>query len=259
MLSTLSSLPHLLDHPYLPSWLDIRGVAGFAVSLLLFFVLGSVVTPTSMPCWKSAWPQAGVGLRAAHRMGRADALVARIARRRTGPRRHRLAGSPGLACAHRPLGDALGRAWNLLGPRAAAHFPPLWLVMLSWCGRREIDTWLNLLPNAAYLFDHAVAADRAPPAQLLVPAGCALQQPVLRLHRVAGIRQLCRQRAMSFLNMFAALCAGLLFARVVAAKNTARMPPARTQAEVAETPRTAPTTAPDHELHHSRDRTTIVP
>ena len=38
---------------------------------------------------------------------------------------------------------------------------PFWLLMLSvWPS--QIDTWLNLLPNAAYLFDH----DRLPTAQL---------------------------------------------------------------------------------------------
>ena len=39
MLSTLSRLP------YLPDLHDIRGMAGFAISLLLFFALGSAVTP----------------------------------------------------------------------------------------------------------------------------------------------------------------------------------------------------------------------
>ena len=46
---------------------------------------------------------------------------------------------------------------------------PLWLVMLP-LRPSQIDTWLNLLPNAAYLFDHGMLpTDMGPPSYSFLP------------------------------------------------------------------------------------------
>ena len=243
MLSTLSSLPHLLDSPYLPSWHDIRGVAGFAVSLLLFFVLGSVVTPRrtlpeiqlatgwGLVCvlltvwgvltpWSLQLPAAALGLAAIAWLARPGWRV------RTGLWVMRSA--------------ALGTA----SVRVLLLTLPLWLVMLS-VRPSQIDTWLNLLPNAAYLFDHAVLPTALrPPSYSFLPVAPYNSQFAGYIASLASGNF--ADSAMSFLNIALLCAAGLLFARVVAAKNTARMPPARTQAEVAKH-RERATTAPDHE------------
>ena len=137
---------------YLPNAHELSGVAGLAATLLLFLALGSGVTPRrtlpefqlvagwGMAClaltawgvltpWSLRWPAAALGLAGA-------ICMARIVRTK-----------------------GLGHWAALL--RMLLLTAPMWLVMLSvWPS--EIDTWLNLLPNAAYLFDH----DRFPAAQL---------------------------------------------------------------------------------------------
>ena len=137
---------------YLPNAHELSGVAGLAATLLLFLALGSAATPRrtlpefqftagwGVAClvltawgvltpWSLRWPAAALGL----------AAVAWLAR-------------PGWR-------ERLG-AWAAL-MRMLALTAPFWLLMLSvWPS--QIDTWLNLLPNAAYLFDH----DRLPTASL---------------------------------------------------------------------------------------------
>src|SRR6185312_8054306 len=59
-------------------------------------------------------------------------------------------------------------SWAPLG-RMLLLTLPLWLLMLSaWPS--QIDTWLNLLPNAAYLFDHDVLPTaQGPPSYSFLP------------------------------------------------------------------------------------------
>jgi hypothetical protein len=143
---------------YLPNAHEFSGVAGLAATLLLFLALGSAATPRrtlpefqftagwGVAClvltawgvltpWSLRWPAAALGLAAM-------AWLARLGWR-----------------------ERLG-AWATLR-RMLALTAPFWLLMLSvWPS--QIDTWLNLLPNAAYLFDH----DRLPTASL--PASYSL-------------------------------------------------------------------------------------
>jgi hypothetical protein len=137
---------------YLPDAHELSGVAGVAATLLLFLCLGAAVTPSrtrpefrlvagwGLAClaftawgvltpWLLQWPAAALGLAAVVWLAWAGW------RKRTG-------------------------SWAPLS-RMLLLTAPLWLVMLS-VQPSQIDTWLNLLPNAAYLFDH----DRLPMAQL---------------------------------------------------------------------------------------------
>ena len=137
---------------YLPNAYELSGVAGLAATLWLFLALGRMATPRGtlpefqlatgwgVAClaltawgvltpWSLRWPAAVLGL----------AATAWLAR-------------PGW-CGRVGTWAALMRMFLLT--------TPFWLLMLSvWPS--QIDTWLNLLPNAAYLFDH----DRLPTAQL---------------------------------------------------------------------------------------------
>ncbi len=143
---------------YLPNAHELSGVAGLAMALLLFLALGSAATPRrtlpefqitagwGLAClvltvwgvltpWSLRWAAAALGLAAA-------AWLARSGWR-----------------------ECVG-AWAAL-MRMLALTAPFWLVMLSvWPS--QIDSWLNLLPNAAYLFDH----DRLPTA--LLPSSYSL-------------------------------------------------------------------------------------
>ena len=102
---------------------EIRFVAGWGVACLVFTLWG-VLTP-----WSLQWPAGGLAITGLLWLVRAGW-------------RERL------------------RGWQGLG-RILLLTSPLWLLMLSvWPS--QIDTWLNLLPNAAYLFDH----DRLPTAAL---------------------------------------------------------------------------------------------
>src|SRR5690242_19205531 len=137
---------------YLPSTHELAGVAGMAAAALMFLALGRAWTPPrTLPeikfvagwgvvclvftiCgvltpWSLRWPAAAMGIIA-------------------------------LASVVRAVWRERLRGWQGLG-RMLLLTAPLWLLMLSvWPS--QIDTWLNLLPNAAYLFDH----DRLPTATL---------------------------------------------------------------------------------------------
>ena len=225
MLSTLSRLP------YLPDLHDIRGMAGFAISLLLFFALGSAVTPRRtlpeiqlttgwglvcvvltvwgvlMP-WSLQLPAAALGLAAIAWLARPGWRV------RTGL----------WVTRSTALGTSFGRILLLT--------LPLWLVMLS-VRPSQIDTWLNLLPNAAYLFDHDVLPTaNGPPSYSFLPVAPYNSQFAAYIASLAS--DSFADSAMSFLNIALLCAAGLLFARVVAARTTTRAPPGqdKTRAEI---------------------------
>jgi hypothetical protein len=137
---------------YLPSAHELAGAAGMAATLLLFLALGGAATPRrtlpevqlvagwgtaclaftawgALTPWSLRWPAAGLTI-------------------------------TGLAWLLYPGWRERLRCWHGLG-RMLLVTTPLWLLLLSvWPS--QIDTWLNLLPNAAYLFDH----DRLPTAAL---------------------------------------------------------------------------------------------
>ncbi len=194
-------------------------MAGFAVSLLLFFALGSAVTPRrtlpeiqlatgwGLVCvvltlwgvltpWSLQLPAAALGLAALAWLARPGWRV------RTGLWVMRTAA----------LGTASGRILLLT--------LPLWLVMLS-VRPSQIDTWLNLLPNAAYLFDHGVLPTvHGPPSYSFLPVAPYNSQFTAYIASLAS--GAFADGAMGLFNI-ALLCAsGLLLARVVAAKNATR-------------------------------------
>ncbi len=205
--------------PYLPTLHELRGVAGFAASLLLFLALGSAATPRrTLPeiqlaagwgfaClvltawgvltpWSLRLPAAALGL----------AAVAWLAR----PGWRARIGSWTAASA--ALRTASGRVLLLT--------LPLWLVMLS-VRPSQIDTWLNLLPNAAYLFDHALLPTaHRPPSYSFLPVAPYNSQFAGYLASLAS--GAFAESAMSFLNIALLCAAGLLFARIVAATNESR-------------------------------------
>ncbi len=191
---------------YLPNAHELSGAAGLAVTLLLFLALGGAATPRrtwpefqlaagwGVAClgftawgvltpWSLRWPAAALGL----------------------------AGAAWLAWAgwRKRLGT-----WAALS-RMLLLTVPLWLVMLSvWPS--QIDTWLNLLPNAAYLFDH----DRFPDA-LLPPSYSFLPVAPYNTQFADYLASLTSgsfaDGAMGLFNV-ALLCGGaLLLARAVAA------------------------------------------
>ena len=198
---------------YLPSTHEMSGVAGLAATLLLFLVLGCATTPRrtlpefqlaagwGVTClaftawgvltpWSLQWPAAALGI----------------------------AGVTWLALLgwRKRLGT-----WAAL-MRMLLLTVPMWLVMLSvWPS--QIDTWLNLLPNAAYLFDH----DRLPTAQL-PPSYSFLPVAPYNTQFADYVASLTSggfaDGAMGLFNVALLCAAGLLLARAVAA-TTEGVPP----------------------------------
>jgi hypothetical protein len=189
---------------YLPGAADLAGAAGLVLALALFLVLGAavsgrrtlpeiqvvagwgvasivltlwaVVTPLSLRL-----PLAALGLTAA------ACIAIPHFRRRIGP-----------------LG-AIGRM--------AALAIPLWMVVLPM-RPSQIDTWLNLLPNAAYLFDHDMLprADRPPSWSFLPVAPYNSQFPAYIASVASGSFA---AGAMGLFNVILLAAGGLLLARVV--------------------------------------------
>jgi hypothetical protein len=197
---------------YLPSPHNLMGIVGLTLTLALFLALGTAVTARrgqpeiqlvagwGLAClvftawgvltpWSLQLPAAGLGL----------AAVIWLAR---------------------PGWRARIGGWTSLG-RVLLLTLPLWLVMLS-ARPSQIDTWLNLLPNAAYLFDHAVLPTAlGPPSYSFLPVAPYNTQFAAYLASLASGSF--AESAMSLLNV-ALLCAsGLLFARVLV--GTDRTPP----------------------------------
>ena len=197
---------------YLPNAHELSGTAGLAVTLLLFLALGGAATPRrTWPEFQLAagWGVACVGLTA---WGVLTPWSLRWPAAALG-----LSGSAWLAWAvwHKRLGT-----WAALPPLLLLTVP-LWLVMLSvWPS--QIDTWLNLLPNAAYLFDH----DRLPTAALpasysFLPVAPYNTQFANYLGSLAAGSF--AEGGMSLFNIALLCAAGLLIARALAA--TERAPP----------------------------------
>ena len=188
----------------LPTLHDLRGVAGVAVALLLFATLGRAATSRrilpelqlvagwGLAClvltvwgvltpWPLQFPAVALGV----------------------------AGIAGLAWRGWPEIDR--GAWRLL-----VLTLPLWMVMLS-ARPSQIDTWLNLLPNAAYLFDHGLLPTaQRPESYSFLPVAPYNSQFTAYIASLAS--GAFADGAMGLFNI-ALLCAsGLLLARVVGGK-----------------------------------------
>ncbi|MGH7088253.1 MAG: hypothetical protein ACREFQ_05080, partial [Stellaceae bacterium] len=190
--------------PYLPSFHNLAGAAGLAVAVVLFSVLGAaVIERRSMPAVQllAGWGIACIVLTL-------WAIVTPLSLRLPLALMS-IAGLSILAVPRlrRRIG-AMGGVWRLL-----VLTIPLWIVALP-IRPSQVDTWLNLLPNAAYLFDHGmVPAAARPPSYSFLPGAPYNTQFVAFIASVASGSF--AEGAMILFNVLLQCAAGLLLAHVV--------------------------------------------
>jgi hypothetical protein len=113
---------------------------------------------------------------------------------------------------------SLALPWNRAGWRPVGRLAllllPLWLVMFS-LRASQVDTWLNLLPNAAYLVDHHRFPTLAGPDSHSFLPGAPYDTQFIAYLAALPTGQL-GQATMSWFNMGLAMAAALLLARVLA-------------------------------------------
>ncbi|HVA11818.1 MAG TPA: hypothetical protein VNF99_01080 [Stellaceae bacterium] len=193
-----------------PSWLDLAGWAGVILASLAMIGVGRLATggrATPEAALIAGWGGCVLVLTA---WGIATAASLRV---------------PGLALMALGLVAQLwprlrlgGRDWRALG-RVAALALPLLAIMAS--ARPSLpDTWLNLLPNAAYLYDHGFfPADARPPAYSFI-AGAPYNMQLASL--MAGlVLPNFPASAMIDFNLVLQLAAGLLLARLATGDDAA--------------------------------------
>ena len=201
--------------PYLPSAHNLLGAAGLVLTLALFLVLGAAVSPRRaqpeialVAGWGliclvlTAW---GVITPASLRIPLAALTVA------------------GLACLVRP-----GWRHRIESLRGAGRLLllslPMWLVMLP-LRPSQIDTWLNLLPNAAYLFDYAMFPTvLRPPSHSFLPVAPYNTQFAAYIASIISSGISVRsggfaEGAMALFSIALQCAAALLLARVVAGRD----------------------------------------
>jgi hypothetical protein len=189
---------------YLPNAHELSGAAGLAGTLLLFLALGRLATPArTLPEFQlvAGWGVACLALTAWGVLTPWSLRWPTLALL--------LMGVAGAA-----RGGWLNRQQKTRPPlRFVLLTVPLWLVMLS-VRPSQIDTWLNLLPNAAYLFDHDLLPTAArPPSYSFLPVAPYNTQFADYLASLASGSF--ADGAMALFNV-ALLCAGgLLLARAV--------------------------------------------
>jgi hypothetical protein len=193
---------------YLPTLHSLLGVAGLAAALLLFLLLGALVTARrTLPEIQLAagWGLSCLVLTAWAVVTPASLLIPLA-----------VLGATGLACLMHP------RLRARIGPlggvgRLLVLSLPFWLVMLPE-RPSQIDTWLNLLPNAAYLFDHGMLpTDARPPSYSFLPG--APYNTQFAAYIASVVSGSFADAAMALFNL-ALLCAsGLLLARAVAGRS----------------------------------------
>jgi len=219
--------------PYLPGLSDLTGFAGLLTALGLFLLLGSagvrsaippevrivagwgalclaltvwgVVTPAPMLVPLIALAVGGLIIAAAR--GRRMTTVARAGEAASNERK-----TEGHGTSHPPHHSGsikLGGLWP-----AAVLSIPFWLALLP-AFPSQVDTWLNLLPNAGYLFQHDMLPrhDR-PPSWSFLPVAPYNTQFVAYAASVAAGHLV--PNAMALFNLALLLLAGLLLARVLA-------------------------------------------
>jgi hypothetical protein len=194
---------------YLPSLHNLTGAAGLALTIVLFVVLGSAATSrrgAPEVALVAGWGLACLVLTAWGTITAASlrfpvAVLAAI----------------GLGCL---LPSYRSRIGSLNGAgRLLLLSLPLWLVMLP-LRPSQIDTWLNLLPNAAYLFDHDMLPTALrPPSYSFLPVAPYNTQFAAYIASVAagGFAD----SAMALFSIALQCAAALLLARVVAGQEAA--------------------------------------
>ena len=193
---------------YLPTLHSLGGIAGLAITLVLFVALGSAVTA------RRTFPEiqlvAGWGIACLVLTAWAVATPLSLA-------------IPGIALAaialvcvaHPVLRQRIGPVRGI--SRLLLLSLPLWLVMLP-LRPSQIDAWLNLLPNAAYLFDFGMLpTDARPPSYSLLPAAPYNTQFVAYLASLASGSF--ADAAMALFNVALLVASGMLFARIVSPRS----------------------------------------
>ena len=190
---------------YLPDIHELCGLAGLAATLVLFVVLGSAVSPSrTLPEIRLAagW---GIACLVLTLWGTLTAWPLWL------PAAGLTCGA--LVCLAWPGCRQRTDGWAALG-RVLLLTLPLWLLMLSE-RPSQIDTWLNLLPNAAYLFDHDVLpAAHGPASYSFLPLAPYDTQFVAYLTSLAS--GAFADSAMAWFNIALLCAAGLLLARALA-------------------------------------------
>jgi hypothetical protein len=196
---------------YLPTAHNLAGFAGLALTLALFLLLGAAFTDRDEPPEVKLLGGWGVACLVLTAWGVVTATDLRW-----------------------PLGAMAGCALAVLAvPRWRARLGgsnglcrtlvltlPLWLVMLPLLPS-EIDTWWNLLPNAAYVFDYGMlpTTDRPPNYSFIPVAPYNTQFAAFGASVFSGALA---DSAMGWFNIALLCAAGLGLARVIAHGNTAQ-------------------------------------
>jgi len=193
----------------LPSWLDLAGWFEIVVASLIMIGLGRTAIKGHAP--PESELLAGWGICALVFTG--WGIATPISLRLPGI----LLATVGIA-AHFPSGGRRSPAeWRTLG-RVAVLALPLLAIMAS--ARPSLpDTWLNLLPNAAYLFDHDFfPADARPPAYSFIAAAPYNMQLVSFFG--GTFLPFFTPSTMIDFNIVLLLAAGLLLARIMMQDDT---------------------------------------
>lgn len=195
---------------YLPSPHNLLGAAGLTLALILFVVLGAATSARQEQpeiALVAGWGVVCLVLTAWGVVTSAPLLIP-------------LAGlaMAGVACLAHPA--CRQRIGSLRGAgRLLLLSLPMWLVMLP-LRPSQIDTWLNLLPNAAYLFDFDMfpAAPR-PPSYSFLPVAPYNTQFAAYIASVAsgGFAD----GSMALFSIALQCAAALLLARVLAERDGA--------------------------------------
>lgn len=198
---------------YLPTPHDLAGVAGLIMVLLLLLILGACTTVRrTWPEFQIAagWGVACIALTIWGVLTAWPLWIPAVA----------LGGIAVLALFKREWRDRIGDAGGLW--RVAILSVPLWLVMIP-SRPSQIDTWLNLLPNSAYLFDHHfLPAASRPEAYSFLPVAPYSTQFVAYLASLASGSF--ADNAMALFNIALLCLSGLLLARVLAGPSPAAVP-----------------------------------
>lgn len=193
--------------PYLPSPHNLAGAAGLLAALAVFLALGALAGPRRAPpevalvagwglvcCVLTVW---GVVTPVALRIPLAGLVMA------------------GLAC---PLVPAWRRRIGALGGagRVLLLSLPIWLVLLP-ARPSQVDTWLNLLPNAGYLFTYDMLPTAArPPSYSFLPV--APYNTQFAAYITSELSGGFADSAMALFSLALQCAAAVLLARVVAGR-----------------------------------------
>jgi hypothetical protein len=194
----------------LPTLHNLLGVVGLAAALLLFLLLGTLTTARrTLPEIQlvAGWGLACLVLTTWAVLTPATLQIPLAA----------LAAIALLCLLHPRLRARIGPLGGV--SRLLLLSLPLWLIMLP-LRPSQIDTWLNLLPNAAYLFDHnMLPTDARPPSYSFLPGAPYNTQFAAYIASVASGSF--ADSAMALFNLALLCAAALLLARVIAGRGPA--------------------------------------